>query len=56
MSAEDEQILEESVKMLEKGIGERFKSSKWVFHFFIARGKSHSSRRKAKKRSGVDFG
>jgi len=56
MSAEDEQILEEEVKeMLDKGIVERVKSSKWVFPFFIARGKSRSLRRKAKKSSAVDF-
>ena len=41
--------------MLEKEIVERDKSSKWVFPFFIVRVKNHSSRRKAKNRSGVDF-
>ena len=56
MSTEDEQVLEDEVKqMLDKGIVEKVKNSKWVFPFFIARGKSRSSRRKAKKRSAVDF-
>jgi len=41
--------------MLDKGIVERVKSSKWVFPFFIARSKTRSSRRKAKNRSAVDF-
>jgi hypothetical protein len=55
MYAQDEQILEEKVKeMQDKGIVERVKSSKPVFPFFIARGKSCSSSRKAKKRSAVD--
>jgi hypothetical protein len=41
MSAEDEQVLEDEVKeMLDKGIMEKVKNSKWVFPFFIARGKS----------------
>jgi len=56
MSSEDEQILEEEVKeSLDNGIVERVKSSKWVFPFFKARGKSRSSRRRAKKRSTVDI-
>jgi hypothetical protein len=56
LSAKDEQVLEEEVQeMLDKGTVERAKTSKWVFPFFIARGKSHSSRTQVSERSAVNF-
>jgi len=53
MSPEDEQMIEEEIgEMAAKGLLERIRDPKWVFPFFVAKGKG---RRKGKKRTAVDF-
>jgi len=53
MSPKDEQMIEEKIgEMAAKGLLERIRDPKWVFPFFVAKGKG---RRKGKKRTAVDF-
>ena len=53
LSAEDEQMIEEELgEMAANGFVERIRDPKWVFPFFVAKGKG---RRKGKKRTAVDF-